>query len=144
MRKLLFIVFLLPFQHLAAQESEIKHSIEIFFDGFHSRDSLKIKSVCDAGLILQSISESSKGTKLSTEKASEFIKSIVSISDKMKFEERLLSYKIQVDDTMAHVWTPYEFYVNGKLSHKGVNSFQLFKEKETWKIIYIVDTRRKG
>lgn len=127
-----------------AQESEIRLSIEIFFDGFHSKDSLKIKSVCDAGMILQSISESSKGTKLTTEKASEFIKSIVSIPTDMKFEERLLSYKIQIDGAMAHVWTPYEFYVNGKLSHKGVNSFQLFKEKETWKIIYIVDTRRKG
>lgn len=134
----------MSFQGILAQESEVQKSIEIFFDGFHSRDSIKIKSVCDSGMILQSISESEKGNKLSDEKASDFIKSIVSIPKEVKFEERILSYKIQIDGSMAHVWTPYEFYVNGKLSHKGVNSFQLFKEKSMWKIIYIVDTRRKG
>jgi hypothetical protein len=61
----------------------------------------------------------------------------------MTFQEKLLSYTIQVDGAMAHAWTPYEFYVNGKFSHKGVNAFTLFKDKDTWKIIYIIDTRRK-
>ncbi|HOD10564.1 MAG TPA: nuclear transport factor 2 family protein, partial [Flavobacterium sp.] len=41
------------------------------------------------------------------------------------------------------VWTPYEFYVNEKLSHSGVNAFTLFKENEKWKIIHLIDTRRK-
>jgi len=57
--------------------------------------------------------------------------------------EKLLDYKIQIDGPLAHVWTPYEFYVNGKLSHSGVNSFTLFKEKDAWQIIHIIDTRRK-
>ncbi|MEM0542129.1 hypothetical protein WFZ85_05850 [Flavobacterium sp. j3] len=56
-----------------------------------------------------------------------------------------MSYTIQVDGEMAHAWTPYEFYVNGKFSHKGVNAFTLFKdgslEASGWKIIHIVDTR---
>jgi hypothetical protein len=54
-----------------------------------------------------------------------------------------LSYAIQVDESMGHVWTPYEFYVNGKSSHKGVNAFTLFKKDNTWKIVRLVDTRRK-
>jgi hypothetical protein len=46
---------------------------------------------------------------------------------------------------MANAWTSYEFYINGKLSHKGVNSFTLFKESEDlgWKIVHLIDTRRK-
>ena len=44
---------------------------------------------------------------------------------------------------MAHVWAPYEFWYNGEFSHCGVNSFQLFKEEDTWKIIYLIDSRRK-
>ncbi len=143
MRKLIFVFLLLSFQVIVAQESEVQKAVEIFFEGFHSRDSLKIKSVIEENMILQSISESEKGNRLTDEKASEFIKSIVSIPKEVKFEERIISCKIQIDGAMAHVWTPYEFYINGKLSHKGVNSFQLFKEKDKWKIIYIVDTRRK-
>ena len=44
---------------------------------------------------------------------------------------------------MEHVWTTYEFYVNGTLSHTEVNAFTLFKKDNHWKIIYLIDTRRK-
>jgi hypothetical protein len=127
-----------------AQKQEVQKSIEMFFEGFHQKDSIKIKSVCSDKMILQSISESStKGNKLSDETAKEFYKSIASIPSNIKFEEKILSYNIQVDGTMAHVWAPYEFYLNDKLSHTGVNTFTLFKEKKSWKIIYLIDTRRK-
>lgn len=127
-----------------AQKQEVQKSIEMFFEGFHQRDSIKIKSVCSDKMILQSISESStKGNKLSDETAKEFYKSIASIPSNIKFEEKILSYNIQIDGTMAHVWAPYEFYLNDKLSHTGVNTFTLFKEKNSWKIIYLIDTRRK-
>jgi len=127
-----------------AQKQEIQKCIESFFEGFHLRDSTKIKLVCSDKMILQSISESTvKGNKLSDESAKEFYKSIASIPSNMKFQEKILSYNIQIDGTMAHVWTPYEFYLNDKLSHSGVNAFTLFKEKDSWKIIYLIDTRRK-
>lgn len=143
MKKALLLSTLFLVQILTAQDTEVKKSIDVFFEGMHSSDTLKIKSVCTDTMILQSISEGKKGTKLNTESVSEFYKSIATLPNGMKIEERLLDYKIQTDGAMAHVWTPYEFYINGKLSHKGVNSFQLFKDNGTWKIIYIVDTRRK-
>lgn len=142
--KSVFILLIFLVTHYSfAQEKEIQQTIETFFEGFHQRDSIKLKSVCSKDLVLHSISESGNGTKFSVEKTTEFYKSIASISTTMKFEEKILNYKIQIDGAMAHVWTPYEFYVNGKLSHSGVNSFQLFKEKEGWKVVYILDTRRK-
>jgi hypothetical protein len=138
------LIFLLVSFSVNAQKQDVQKSIEVFFEGFHQKDTLKIQFVCDSKMILQSISESkTKGNKLSNEKSSEFYKSIASIPANMKFEEKILSYNIQIDGTMAHVWAPYEFYLNDKLSHSGVNTFTLFKEKDTWKIIYLIDTRRK-
>ena len=142
MKKLMVILGLLFMQSIFAQEGDIKKTIQVFFEAMHNRDTLKIKSVCK-DMVLQSISETNKGTTLKKENTDDFFKSIASIPVDMKIEERLLDYKIQIDGSLAHVWTPYEFYINGKLSHKGVNSFQLFKENDIWKIIYIVDTRRK-
>ncbi|HEU4496279.1 MAG TPA: nuclear transport factor 2 family protein [Flavobacterium sp.] len=144
MKKMLCIMSLLLAFSIQAQNQEVQKTIETFFEGFHAKDSIKIKSVCDEKMMLQSISETSKGNTLVSQKVPEFIKSIVGIPEKMTFQEKLLSYTIQADGAMAHAWTPYEFYVNGKLSHKGVNSFVLFKEKDDWKIVYIIDTRRKG
>lgn len=126
-----------------AQKAEVQQTIETFFEGFHAKDTVKIKSTCSDKLVLQSISESAKGNKFSEELPKEFYLSMAKIPAEVKFEERILSYNIQVDGTMAHVWTPYEFYINGKLSHKGVNAFTLFKEANGWKIVYLIDTRRK-
>lgn len=143
MKNTLVVFTLLLTQMLIAQEADVKKSINTFFEGMHSADTLKIKSVCNDTMLLQSVSEGKGRTKLVTEKASEFFRSISEIPAGMKIEERLLDYKIQIDGAMAHAWTPYEFYIDGKLSHKGVNSFQLFNDNGVWKIIYIVDTRRK-
>jgi hypothetical protein len=130
--------------HSNAQKQEVQKCIETFFEGFHQKDSIKMKLVCSDKIILQSISENPlKGNKLSDETAKEFYKSIASIPASMKFQEKILSYNIQIDGSMAHVWAPYEFYLNDKLSHTGVNTFTLFKEKDSWKIIYLIDTRRK-
>lgn len=138
----LFFIFL-GF-HSNAQKQEVQKCIETFFEGFHQKDSIKMKLVCSDKIILQSISENPlKGNKLSDETAKEFYKSIASIPVSMKFQEKILSYNIQIDGSMAHVWAPYEFYLNDKLSHTGVNTFTLFKEKDSWKIIYLIDTRRK-
>ncbi|MBZ4034996.1 nuclear transport factor 2 family protein [Flavobacterium sp. 17A] len=144
MRIYIIVFFLFLGLSSNAQKQEVQKCIESFFEGFHQRDSTKIKLVCADKMILQSISESAvKGNKLSDESAKEFYKSITSIPSTLKFQEKILSYTIQIDGSMAHVWTPYEFYLNDKLSHTGVNAFTLFKEKDSWKIIYLIDTRRK-
>ena len=75
--------------------------------------------------------------------ASKFITSILSIPENQKFEEKLLSFDIKIDGNMANAWTPYEFWFNDQFSHCGVNSFQLIKVDNAWKIFFLVDTRRK-
>jgi nitrate/TMAO reductase-like tetraheme cytochrome c subunit len=143
MKKSFLIICLIVTTSFQAQNQEIQKVIETFFEGFHAKDTVKMKSVCSDKIILQSIMENAKGAKLSDESAKEFYNSIATIPSDFKFEEKILSYSIQVDGTMAHAWTPYEFYINRKLSHSGVNAFTLYKENGIWRIIYCIDTRRK-
>lgn len=143
MKKIFFFLILIFSSSVNAQNQEVQKKIETFFEAFHAKDTVKLKSICSDKIILQSIQENAKGGKLSDEAASEFYKSIASIPANFNFQEKILSYSIQVDGLMAHAWTPYEFYINDKLSHKGVNAFTLFKENDVWKIIYVIDTRRK-
>ncbi|MGZ9736760.1 nuclear transport factor 2 family protein [Flavobacterium sp. GNP002] len=143
MRKIVVLIVLFTSTYSQAQNQEIQKLVENFFGAFHAKDTLKLQSFCGDTMILQSISENAKGTKLSNESPQAFFKSISSIPAEVKFQEKNLSYAIQVDGSMAHAWTPYEFYVNDKLSHKGVNAFTLFKKENSWKIIHLIDTRRK-
>lgn len=143
MNRILFIVMFVFTSTLHSQNDEVKQVVVTFFKGFHAKDSTIIKSVCAENMILQSIAESSKGSQIKNQNPQDFYRSIATIPSTMLFEERVLECSIQVDGAMAHVWTPYEFYVNNKLSHKGVNAFTLFKDNGLWKIVYLIDTRRK-
>ncbi|WP_447636965.1 nuclear transport factor 2 family protein [Flavobacterium microcysteis] len=154
MRKLVLFVFFISlvsfvsfvsFKPLMGQEAEIRESIKTFFEGIHSRDSLKINSVSDEDLMLQTVVLSPRRNKLVVTKAADFKRYVATIPKETKFEEKLLSFTIKVDEEIAHAWIPFEFYINGELTHKGVNSIQLFKDKEKgiWKIIYYGDSKIK-
>lgn len=143
MRKIILGMLVLFGMTTQAQNLEVQQTIETFFKGFHSRDSIAIQKVCSDKMGLQSIAENAKGSQFSADTASKFYKSIASIPATMQFEERLLGHTIHIDGAMAIDWTPYEFYVNGKKSHSGVNVFTLYKDNGQWKIVAIIDTRRK-
>ena len=53
-----------------------------------------------------------------------------------------MSFEIKIDGPLANAWVEYEFWLDGKLSHCGVNSIHLIKEKNGWKIFNITDSRR--
>ena len=126
------------------EKAQVKATIIEFFDAFHKQDTVALKSMAKGDIKLHSISLNKEGkTVLQESSYDAFIKSIASIPKDNKFEEKLLSFSIQIDGNMANAWTPYEFWYNGNFSHCGVNSFQLIKEYDKWKIIYLVDTRRR-
>lgn len=137
---LLFIV-----GHISAQSEEEKKAeqlIDDFFTALHAKDTLTLRELTDPGVKLQSIFTNREGeTKLMTEEYSKFLKSLASIPDTITFHEKLHGMDIKVNGHMANILAPYTVYVNGNISHCGVNSFQLYKKDEDWKIIYIVDTR---
>ena len=130
-----------------AQKSEaenVKAKIIEFFDAFHKQDTSALKSMATDKVILQSISMNKEGkTVLKEDDFNQFVKNIASIPKDRKFEEKLLDFSIKVDGNMANAWTSYEFWYQEKFSHCGVNSFQLMKVDGEWKIIYLVDTRRR-
>ena len=131
--------------HAQNSEGTPQKTIELFFKAFHEQDTTVMRSLTYGEISLRSIGKDKTGTaQISSESFAGFLKSIASVPNTMIFQEKIHSYEIKTDGEMAHVWTPYTFFVNGKLSHCGVNSFQLFKENGEWKIISIVDTRRKN
>ncbi|MGB5362433.1 MAG: nuclear transport factor 2 family protein [Aureibaculum sp.] len=144
---LFFLVILSYNQILSAQHTEeenIKNVISLFFKGIHEGDILLINQTIARDLKIQTIYTNDEGiTVLRTDEVTHFLNNIASKDPESTSDEKLLSYSIKIDNNMANVWTPYEFYYNGIFSHCGVNSFQLFKENNHWKIIYLIDTRRK-
>ena len=138
-----YIILLLFYSQINAQEITPKNIIENFFEAFHKKDTASLKNNCHKEVILQTISNKNESSKLIHDQFSNFLKSIAGIPNTMTLQEKILDYKVEIDGDLAHVWTPYEFYINEKLSHFGVNSFTLIKESGQWKIIHLIDTRKK-
>lgn len=125
------------------EEDAIKATINLLFDGMRNSDTTMIRKAFGSKNTMQTIAKSKDGKfVVKTENVDNFIKSIA-IPHPEKYDERIVFTKILVDANLASVWTDYKFYVGDKFSHCGVNSFQLFKDDNGWKIIYIIDTRRK-
>lgn len=59
-----------------------------------------------------------------------------------RLDERIYDVQVRVDGPMASVWAPYTFYLDGAISHCGINSIELLHDGEGWKVTQISDTRR--
>jgi hypothetical protein len=147
MTRFIFYLCVLLTSVVFAQEDEnakVKATIDTFFEGFHKGDTILMKSVMMDKMLLQTTYKTKEGNNvLVSEESLKLMSAIANRPNDQKWDERLLTYNIQVDGIMAHVWTPYEFWFNDEFSHCGVNSFQLFNDNGHWKIIYLIDTRRQ-
>jgi hypothetical protein len=120
-------------------EKEVVKPIENLFNAMKSADSIVVKNAFSSSAIMQTFN---KNNEIRTEKVEGFAKQVGS-SKVGDLDERFTISKVLVDGNMASVWVPYQFYYKGNFSHCGVNSFQLAKLNNEWKIQYIIDTRRK-
>lgn len=140
------LMLTLPMSAQSELEKEVEQVVKTFFEGFHKGDTLLMKQTMADQLFFQTAFKNKEQKDvLKQDDVAGFIKAIGSGRPvKEKWEERITSYTIKVDGNMANAWTEYEFWLDGKFSHCGVNSFQLFHDNGTWKIIYLIDTRRRS
>ena len=147
-RVVIFFVLLMT-TSVSAQENEtesVKATVETFFEGFHKGDTMVMKSVMMPKVTMQTayISGKGEGKFVDDGGAEKLLKAIADRPDDQKWDERLTNFNIQVDANLANAWVDYEFWFNDKFSHCGVNSFHLVKTEGKWKIVYLIDSRRKS
>lgn len=53
---------------------------------------------------------------------------------KQKVRERMWDPEVRIRGRIASVWTPYDFWRDGKFSHCGVDAFDLIKSDDQWRI----------
>lgn len=129
-------------QNKSEELSAIKHTINAMFDGMRKGDSSLVRTAFAPNMVLQTIVTRNNQTEVRTQPAAGFLKAVGTPHDQI-WDEQITFDAIQVDDNLASVWTSYKFFLGKEFSHCGVNSFQLVKMNGSWKITYLIDTRRK-
>jgi len=65
-------------------------------------------------------------------------------ASKQKMQERIWNPDVRINGLIANVSAPYDFWIDGKFSHCGVDAFDLIKTEDGWKIaggVYTVESR---
>ena len=110
------------------------------FIAMKNSDTVLLKSCFSANAVIQTIQSSEAGAVVKESSVQAFINS-VGKQPVGALDERIVFDKILINKELASVWTPYQLYVKEKYIHQGVDSFQVVRTKEGWKIQYLIDTR---
>lgn len=125
------------------EKDAVIETIETLFDAMRAADTTALRSTFAPQMRLMTTYVDKAGNpKIHTGSADEFVASVGQPHDEI-YDEKIWDYEIQIDGLLATAWTNYTFFVGDKLSHCGVNAFQLFKSADGWKIIQITDTRNR-
>jgi hypothetical protein len=118
----------------------VKEVINNMFVAMKNCDTVLLKTCFSSSAVLQTVVTKNGVVTVKDELLNDFINSI-SKQPAGSLDERIKFDAVKVNKELAIAWTPYQFYYKGKYSHEGVNSFQLVKFSEGWKIQYLIDTR---
>lgn len=55
-------------------------------------------------------------------------------ASKQQMRERMWNPEVRISGLIATLWTPYDFWIDGKFSHCGIDAFELIKTEEGWKL----------
>jgi len=128
---------------LQLEEEKIEQVIDSLFIGMRNGDSSMVESIFhDDSQLLSTYTNRLGEPLLSEGNLLEFLIAIGTPRESV-WDEQISNLLIHVDDILATVWMDYSFYIDEDFSHCGVNSMQLIKTTEGWKILSIIDTRRK-
>ncbi len=138
MRNLFLLLFLFPLlamgQSQSKDEDQIKAVILKTFSAMKSVDSVALKSCFTSNAMLHISQVKPEGNVVREVPATKFIQNVMTRKPG-EMDERVLSWgPILIDQEIATAWVPYEFYLNGKFSHKGVDVFLLVKTGNEYRI----------
>ncbi len=152
--RIIILTLFIPLTSFAqhSEKEAVKSTINTLFAAMKAGDSTSARLVFHPKAILQSIgySDKTQNNYLKAEARLDGFLKAIGTPHADVWDEKPGKYEIKIDNQMAAVWVPYQFYLGGKFSHCGIDNFTLFNENwnkagqpSNWKIIYLVDTVRK-
>ncbi|RMD88154.1 MAG: DUF4440 domain-containing protein [Alphaproteobacteria bacterium] len=127
----------------AEASAAVRATIEAFFDAMSAHDADAMAALLVEGGVAATVREHGDGdaeTQARIIPLAELPRIFAGNTDAIR--ERIWDAEIRIDDSIATVWAPYDFHLNGDFDHCGFDAFQLLKLDGRWRIVSIVWTSR--
>ncbi len=116
-------------------EKEVVEVANSFLSALSAADTAVLAGLLAPEAMIYSVREGSDGPALGAVTRAAFLESLG--GEDQNLLERMWSPLVQVQDLVAMVWTPYDFYLNGEFSHCGIDVFTMLKGGEGWQVASI-------
>lgn len=124
-----------------SEEAQVMAPVNALFDGLARRDSaIILAAMRPDGSATFAAEKADGGRDVRHMTAAEFADHIKPGPE--RYEERLTDPAVEIDGDIAMVWSPYTFFVDGKVHHCGVDHFDLVRAAGSWKIQNVTWSQR--
>jgi len=126
----------------SSDHDAVMRTVQQLFDGMRAGDSSMVRSAFDSNPRLVTTMVRAGVPVMTEGSVDDFVRAVGTPHEEV-WDERISGEIVHVDGPLATVWMRYSFYAGSRFSHCGVNSFELFRRPDGWKITSIADTRRR-
>ena len=126
---------------LAAQDSTVRPEESVadlaraFLSALSSGDTTTLSVLLAPEAMIYSVREDPAGPSIRPVSRASFLEGMG--REGRVLLERMWDPTVLVQSRVAMVWTPYDFHLNGELSHCGIDVFTMLEGAEGWKVASI-------
>jgi hypothetical protein len=124
----------------ADEKAAVIAAVQKFFDTMATRDVEGARSVLMADGRLYSVREQDGRSIARAMSVPDYLEGMA--RRQQEYRERMWDPDVRIHGPIAVLWTRYDFWVDGKFSHCGIDAFDLIKTPDGWKIatgVYTVE-----
>lgn len=118
----------------ATTRDSVLAAVEGLFESMAERDTALALRVTDPAGRIMGIDANDPSAIATRQMHGAWARSLLG-QDGPAFLERMWQPEVMVRGPLAVVWSEYDFHIDGKFSHCGVDAFTLFRERGTWRIV---------
>ena len=119
-------------QPAAAERDAVLQALQVFFDTMTARDVEGARKILEPQGRFNAMRTRDGKTEPRGFSNEEYLADLK--ASKQTMRERIWNPEVRVRGPIATVWAPYDFWIDGKYSHCGIDAFDLVKTAEGWKI----------
>ena len=138
---LLGVLLAAPRPAYGQDEASALAAVEQVFEGMRTADADMVRAVFAADARFAMLGSRDEPAAVRVQGVDGWISAIADSGG--RWDEQVYDLDVRVDGSMASVWAPYTFYLDGEISHCGINSIEMLHDAEGWKVTQISDTRRR-
>jgi len=115
-----------------AERDAVVNTVQAFFDTMAAKDVEGARRIMMPQALFNGVGERDGKPTLRTFTNEEYLKDLAGM--KQALRERMWNPEVRIRGAIASVWTPYDFWIDGKYSHCGIDRFDLVKTADGWRL----------